>query len=317
MTFKDNRSFRLHSIKEKCSDGAGGGAPAEGGDASAAAVASLGRTYGCHRCDTLFKERSALLRHLLFACKIGADPICVTCDSMFASQEEFSEHRKFCGPRRKRRLDDDDDDRSLVEGVHVICTKCGKMFFGKERYEAHAQRCQDDGDDDDDDYEPTPAAKRTKQMSPEEQKEAYMRSQFRLKPKDAAAGDEDATPGAGTPRTPGSRARRSPRKYADESYEKGWAETTAAGLVRRVNVSAGGVITLSKMGDAADGSEDGDAASPAPSDPTPPPDAATPPQEMEAEPEQPQEMPTEVPTSIEVPIQVSRASSTVAHWLCS
>ncbi len=188
------------------------------------------QSFGCHRCDTLFTERPAMLRHLLFQCNQKSDLVCSRCDTVFATEEDFEEHKTLCfdylEPFAKRHKKKDSLD---VEGCTVICVKCGKMFKDRNSYAQHEKKC-----------DATSQVKKAK-LNPEEDKEEYLSRQFDLKPKKVPAEELQRVE---MPRPMRGRIRKTPVRFADEAYEKGWAETTVGNLAPKKIESPQKVVTL-------------------------------------------------------------------------
>ena len=188
VNYKDNKSLRLHLVKAKC---------APRGSSSN----SDEEQFACHRCEDVFLERATLLRHLLFQCSRKQDLECSKCEKVFATDDDLAQHVEACVVHNARFPPE-----LSVGGkeTRIDCDQCGRTFISKNSLRQHSKYCK------------------VQQVaaSPEMDKEEISESD--LKPCTIRVGRSPTVLGR---RKPIGRMRRSPKKFADESFEKGWADT--------------------------------------------------------------------------------------------
>ena len=181
ITYKDNKALKLHLVKAKCS-------------LREKSPKKDQEQYGCHRCEEVFSERPALLRHLLFQCSRRHELECSRCQNIFATDEDLSQHVEACVVRNARFPPVLSSGRKSV-GFH--CEQCGRHFASKNGLRQHALSCREE-----------PGTVSTdKSISAREK------------------GLSERVPSVLGRRRPTGRIRRTPKKFADESFEKGWADT--------------------------------------------------------------------------------------------
>ena len=168
ITYKDNKALKLHLVKAKCL-------------LLEKSPKKDQEQYGCHRCEEVFFERPALLRHLLFQCSRRHELECSRCQKLFATDDNLSHHVETCVVRNVRFPPVLSSGR---KGVGVHCEQCGRSFTSKNGLRQHALSCR---------VQPVT-------ISPD---------------KSVVVGGRLST----------RRIRRTPKKFADESFEKGWADT--------------------------------------------------------------------------------------------
>ena len=181
ITYKDNKALKLHLVKAKCS-------------LHEKSPRKDQEQYGCHRCEEVFSERPALLRHLLFQCNRRHELECSRCQKVFATDEDLSQHVEACVVRNARFPPVLSSGRKQI-GLH--CEQCGRHFTSKNGLRQHALSCRE---------EPMT-------ISPD---------------KSICAGEKELleeVPSVLGRRLSTGRIRRTPKKFADESFEKGWADT--------------------------------------------------------------------------------------------
>ena len=192
LNYKDNNALRLHLVKAMCSDRTKGDMEENG-------------QFGCHRCDSVFSERPSLIRHLLFQCSQKHDLVCNKCRKMFATDDEFTQHIMTCVMRSVPL--NPVMSRSGVKLNNIACQMCGSTFPNQRGFTMHARQCK----------------AKPVHISPQKvMPEVEHMEKFGLTPCTVKLDKVSNVLGG---RLPTGRVRRTPRKYADEAFERGWADT--------------------------------------------------------------------------------------------
>ena len=190
--YKDNYALRLHLVKALCSQ-------------REKAIFDESEKFGCHRCEAAFPERPSLIRHLLFQCSHKQDLACNKCAKIFATDEEYTQHIMTCVMRRTPL------NPVMPSGKQtgMACPKCGCTFSKKDVFTRHTILCK---------AKPVNISP-VKIVSEVEkgQLEKYGLTPCKIK--------LDKVPDVLGTRLPTGRLRRTPKKYADEAFEKGWVDT--------------------------------------------------------------------------------------------
>ena len=192
IAYKDNKALKLHLVKAKCL-------------LLEKSPKKDQEQYGCHRCEEVFSERLALLRHLLFQCSRRHELECSRCQKIFATDDDLSQHVEACVVRNARFSPVLSSGR---KGVGVHCEQCGRSFTSKNGLRQHALSC------------------RVQPVTVSPDKSISVREKGLLEHDLTPCTIKlDKVPSVLGRRLPTGRIRRTPKKFADESFEKGWADT--------------------------------------------------------------------------------------------